>query len=237
MVLGLPIRGHPITGHVDSASWRERVTAFIGREPSTRVLGMKGREAGVRMTWLHEEFHECPPDVDEATMTMYTRAWVWHMFATVLFPDGTGDAASCMYIPALAHWHETSSYSWGSAVLAYLYHQLCDACRCRGKTSDLGGCIYLLHVSATTSIYFSSHLLLNSDDTCYLYLFSRFGWRCSFQWVGTDVTYLKSGLRRMRKTGDPLQLTFWSGSLRHMQHKHVPTLSTTRSWMPSCLPL
>jgi hypothetical protein len=154
MVLGLPIRGHPITGHVDSASWHERVTAFIGREPSTRVLGMKGREAGVRMTWLHEEFRECPPDADEATMTMYTRAWVWHMFATVLFPDGTGDAASCMYIPALVHWHEIGSYSWGSMVLAYLYHQLCDACRCRGKTFGLGGCIYLLHVSATTSIYF-----------------------------------------------------------------------------------
>jgi hypothetical protein len=52
---------------------------------------------------------------------MYAKAWVWHMFATVLFPDNTGDAASWMYILVLAHWHKMSSYNWGSTVLAYLY--------------------------------------------------------------------------------------------------------------------
>jgi hypothetical protein len=60
-------------------------------------------------------------------VTLYAKAWVWHMFATVLFPDGTGDAASWMYIPVLVDWDEAGSYSWGSAVLAYLYHQLCEA--------------------------------------------------------------------------------------------------------------
>jgi hypothetical protein len=42
------------------------------------------------VSWLHEEFHECPPDADEAIVTMYATAWVWHMFATMLFPDSTG---------------------------------------------------------------------------------------------------------------------------------------------------
>jgi hypothetical protein len=55
------------------------------------------------VSWLCEEFHECPPDADEAIVTMYARAWVWHMFATVLFSDSTGDAASWMYILTLAH--------------------------------------------------------------------------------------------------------------------------------------
>jgi hypothetical protein len=139
---------------VDSASWRERVAAFIGQEPPMRVPGEKGREARVRMMWLREEFRECPTDADEVTMTMYVRAWVRHMFATVLFLDSTRDNVSWMYISALAHWHEAGSYNWGSVVLAYLYYQLCDACWHRGKTSGLEGCVYLLHVSATTSIYF-----------------------------------------------------------------------------------
>jgi hypothetical protein len=94
MILGLPIRGRPITGRVDSAGWCERVAVFVGREPPARVPGVKGREAGVHVLWLREEFCECHPDVDEATMTMYARAWVWHMFAIVLFPDSMGDAAS-----------------------------------------------------------------------------------------------------------------------------------------------
>jgi hypothetical protein len=81
------------------------------------------------------------------------------MFATVLFLDSTVVAASWMYIPALEHWHETGSYSWGSSVLAYLYRQLCDACRRRGKTPSLRGCVYLLHISATTSIYCSLYCM------------------------------------------------------------------------------
>jgi hypothetical protein len=90
MILGLSIIRCPITGRVDSVGWPKRVAVFIGREPLMRVPGVKGREAGVHVLWLREEFHECPPDPDEATVTMYARAWVWHMFATVLFLDSTG---------------------------------------------------------------------------------------------------------------------------------------------------
>jgi hypothetical protein len=42
MILGLPIRGRPVTDRVDSVGWRERVTVFVGWEPPTRVPGVKG---------------------------------------------------------------------------------------------------------------------------------------------------------------------------------------------------
>jgi hypothetical protein len=76
MILGLPIRGHPVTGHVDSARWCERVIDFIGREPPVRVPGIEGREVGVCLMWMCAEFRECPPDADDATVTVYARAWV-----------------------------------------------------------------------------------------------------------------------------------------------------------------
>jgi hypothetical protein len=94
MILGLSIRGRPITGRVESALWCERVAAFIGREPSMKVVGMKGREARVCVTWLREEFHECPLGAHKDTVTLYARAWVWHMFATVLFPNSMRYTAS-----------------------------------------------------------------------------------------------------------------------------------------------
>jgi hypothetical protein len=56
MILRLPISGLPITGHVDSAMWRERVAAVVGCELPVKVPGMKGRETEVRVRWLHEEF-------------------------------------------------------------------------------------------------------------------------------------------------------------------------------------
>jgi hypothetical protein len=42
MILRLPIRGRPIASRVDSASWCERVTVFVGQEPPVKVAGMKG---------------------------------------------------------------------------------------------------------------------------------------------------------------------------------------------------
>jgi hypothetical protein len=76
IILGLLIRGQPGTGRVESSTWHERVVTFLGREPPTKVLGVKGREDGVHVKWLREEFREYPPGVDEAIVTLYARAWV-----------------------------------------------------------------------------------------------------------------------------------------------------------------
>jgi hypothetical protein len=35
-------------------------------------------------------------------MTLYARAWVWHMFATVLLLDNTGGVVSWMCIPTIS---------------------------------------------------------------------------------------------------------------------------------------
>lgn len=66
------------------------------------------------------------------------------MFGPVLFPDGNGDAASWMYTHCLRDWDEAGGYSWGSAVLGFLYRQLCEACRQLAPTSTISGCIFLL---------------------------------------------------------------------------------------------
>jgi hypothetical protein len=41
-----------------------------------KVPGVKDREVRVCMMWLREEFHECPPNADKATVSRYARAWV-----------------------------------------------------------------------------------------------------------------------------------------------------------------
>jgi hypothetical protein len=41
MILGLLIRGRPVTGRVESATWHERVAAFVGHEVWTQPRGMR----------------------------------------------------------------------------------------------------------------------------------------------------------------------------------------------------
>ena len=52
-----------------------------------------------------------------------------------------------MILPILGQqWENIAQYSWGSATLAWMYRQLCDACRRIANDSNLGGCAYLLQI-------------------------------------------------------------------------------------------
>uniref|UniRef100_K3YLZ9 Aminotransferase-like plant mobile domain-containing protein n=1 Tax=Setaria italica TaxID=4555 RepID=K3YLZ9_SETIT len=141
-MLGLSIRGQPVTGPCVSDGWRARVAAFLGRE----VEEQGTRTSGVLISWLREHFGHCPQDADAETVGHYCRAWILHLFACVLFPDATGDTASWMWMHCLTDWHQAGFYSWGSAVLCFLYRQLCEACRRTSGSPSVGGCVYLLQL-------------------------------------------------------------------------------------------
>ena len=99
--------------------------AFLGRE-----LGEQGaRTSGVLISWVRQEFAQCPEEADEETIGYYCRAWILHLFVCVLFPNAMGDTASWMWVHCLSDWDQVGQYSWGSAVLGFLYRQLCEACR------------------------------------------------------------------------------------------------------------
>nr|XP_025883237.1 serine/threonine-protein phosphatase 7 long form homolog [Oryza sativa Japonica Group] len=102
--------------------------------------------SGVPLSWLRANFGQCPAEADEATVQRYCRAYVLYIFGSILFPDSGGDMASWMWLPLLADWDEAGTFSWGSAALAWLYRQLCDACRRQGGDANLAGCVWLLQV-------------------------------------------------------------------------------------------
>ena len=81
--------------------------AFLGHE-----LGEQGaRTSGVLISWLWEEFAQCPKEADEETVGYYCRAWILHLFACVLFPDAMGDTMSWMWVHCLSDWDQAGQYS------------------------------------------------------------------------------------------------------------------------------
>ena len=65
-----------------------------------------------------------------------------HMVGAVLMLDANGNSVHLMYLPLLADLSTARSYSWGSAVLAVLYVELCRVIN--PDVVDMGGCLTLL---------------------------------------------------------------------------------------------
>ena len=123
VITALPIDGAAVTGRVDSVGWRERVEGLIGDCPDPPEEGAKDtRPAGVPYAWIQERYKECQEYAEPKEIEQYARAYLWHLLTMVVFPDGSGDTASWMYLDLLGDFE--AKYSWGSAGLAYLYRQV-----------------------------------------------------------------------------------------------------------------
>ena len=124
MITGLPIEGRALTGKVRSDGWRQRVAALVGVEPEpwTDETRKDPRPSGVLFSWIQRHFHRCPRDASPLVVERFARAYLWNLLTQVVFPDGTGDTASWMFLDPLRDWDV--KWSWGSAALAFLYRQV-----------------------------------------------------------------------------------------------------------------
>ncbi|KAE8791995.1 hypothetical protein D1007_33626 [Hordeum vulgare] len=147
MISGLPIEGRALTGKVRAAGWRQWVAALVGveSEPWIDETRKDPRPSGVLFSWIQRHFHRCPRDAGPLVVERFARAYLWNLLTQVVFPDGTGDTASWMFLDPLRGWDV--KWSWGSAALAFLYRQLDGACMRSKPTSCLGGFVWALQVN------------------------------------------------------------------------------------------
>lgn len=103
MISALPIEGRALTGKVLPQGWRQRVRRLVGVEPEpwTDPNKKDPRSAGVVYSWIREHRMICPNGADENIVEQYARAYLWHLLTLVVFPDGSGDTASWMYLDPL----------------------------------------------------------------------------------------------------------------------------------------
>ncbi|XP_066316823.1 protein MAIN-LIKE 2-like [Miscanthus floridulus] len=122
-MLGLRIHGKAVTGQCMPEGWRARVEAFLDRE-----AGEQGAcTSGVLISWLQQEFAQCPEEADEEIVGYNYRAWILHLFARILFPDATGDTASWMWVHCLSDWDQVSWESYdGEGALPFHLSNMCE---------------------------------------------------------------------------------------------------------------
>ncbi|KAK4401457.1 Serine/threonine-protein phosphatase 7 long form [Sesamum angolense] len=104
VIWGLPIDGEPVSGtdlERTSVQWQEYCMQYIGFAPEDGAL--------------------------KGSRLQYARAVALLLLGGTMCPDSSGNLVSLLYLAKLEDIVAARNYSWGSAVLAFLYRELCNA--------------------------------------------------------------------------------------------------------------
>ncbi|KAL0388776.1 UNVERIFIED_CONTAM: Serine/threonine-protein phosphatase 7 long form [Sesamum radiatum] len=143
VIWGLPIDGEPVSGtdlERSSVQWQEYCMQYIGFAPEEGAL--KGSRLQVKAIIDHISHVHITPDTPHLTVVQYARAVALLLLGGTMCPDSSGNLVSLLYLAKLEDIVAARNYSWGSAVLAFLYRELCNANK-KGKAA-IGGALQLV---------------------------------------------------------------------------------------------
>ncbi|CAN1129195.1 Protein MAIN-LIKE 2 [Linum perenne] len=117
VLTGLPTRGRPVSVGYDARAADVICQELLGATPPpTRFTGHQ-----VKISWVKEQFDRLPAGASADVITCYARAYAWVLVGAVLLADRSGDLIPVHLLRLLCESGDAGSFSWGSAVLAWLY--------------------------------------------------------------------------------------------------------------------
>ncbi|CAN1190029.1 Protein MAIN-LIKE 2 [Linum perenne] len=115
--MGFPIRGLTVTARLDRRKVVEICEEWLGvATPAGVVSG-----AAVRVSWVKGLFNRLPEGATLEVVTIYARSFTWVLVGGVLLADRTRDHIAAYLLPPIADLDVAATFSWGNAVLAWLY--------------------------------------------------------------------------------------------------------------------
>ncbi|XP_025662160.1 protein MAIN-LIKE 1-like [Arachis hypogaea] len=147
--LELRIDGDPVNGCI--GGWEQHHQGRTIEELCEQILGVvldpEDRQSRtkwtVKLTWFHNTVYgELEQDATEEQLKRYTRGYIMQLIGSILFPDASDSRVHIRWLPLLEDIDACGRLSWGLAVLAWLYRQMCRATK-HGQR-NMGGCVSLM---------------------------------------------------------------------------------------------
>ena len=113
---------------------------LLGVTPPADAL----RGLTISIRWLCQQLSAPGPDADEVDLERSAHGLILALMGSFLFPDKKGVHVHLCFLPLLRDLTQTSTYSWGGAVLAHTYLELCHASL--DRRCGISGCIILIQV-------------------------------------------------------------------------------------------
>ncbi|CAN1140330.1 Protein MAIN-LIKE 2 [Linum perenne] len=113
----LPTRGLPVNVGLDRRNADLICQELLGATPPARSF--QGHL--VKISWVKGEFDHLSDGAPPYVVTCYARAYTWILLGAVLLADRSGDLIPVHLLRLVGDPVVASTFSWGSAVLAWLY--------------------------------------------------------------------------------------------------------------------
>ena len=139
IILGLRIDRPVVTGTcVFDVS--ELCGELLGVTPPTDAL----RGSAISIRWLCQLLSTLGPNADEVDLERSACGFILALMGSFMFAGKKGVHVHLCFLPLLRDLTQTSTYSWGGAVLAHTYRELCRASL--DRRCGISGCITLIQV-------------------------------------------------------------------------------------------
>ncbi|XP_039053184.1 protein MAIN-LIKE 2-like [Hibiscus syriacus] len=137
--LGVPINGMSLVLR-NTYKINNVISNLLGNEAPTDVIdGLR-----VRIMWLEREFR-IDEQSTEQEVIYAARAYLLTLIGGILLPDKSGNLVHTQYLSVMEDLAVCRHYSWGYAILAFLYRELCKTIIVvKGKKVDVAGSLVLL---------------------------------------------------------------------------------------------
>ncbi|KAE8723200.1 HXXXD-type acyl-transferase family protein [Hibiscus syriacus] len=117
----------PVLGMVSTAIKNSRA-GYMNQKSSARATTDCSIGVGFSFTTLKDSFRFLDyEDASDDEVKQYARACILQLIGGLLMPDKSHNQVHCMWLQHLGDFYLAGSLSWGSAVLACLYREMCRA--------------------------------------------------------------------------------------------------------------
>ncbi|KAL0431387.1 UNVERIFIED_CONTAM: Serine/threonine-protein phosphatase 7 long form [Sesamum radiatum] len=171
IIWALPIDGLPVTGldiERSTEEWQIYCREYLGFSPDEEAF--KGSRLHTHAIMNFIRTVEITHDTPRPTVVQYTRC-IAMLLGGLMCPDSSGNMVPLLYLSKLEEINTARNYSWGSAVLAFLYRELCHA-SLKGKAA-IGGALQLLqaqlHRTVRTTVRVIRDILDNMQEDQFIW--------------------------------------------------------------------
>ncbi|KAL8545210.1 hypothetical protein ACS0TY_005412 [Phlomoides rotata] len=149
VIWGLSIEGEPVICREPNRTrgdWQIYCNQWLGFMPHESEMRTK---TSILLSSLSERLQHMPAidiDTPQEAVDQYARGCALLLLGCLMMPDSNRCSVSLLYLGFIENVARAGTYSWGSAVLADLYRELCTASQ--ADKSTIAGALSLLQVNS-----------------------------------------------------------------------------------------